>query len=450
LKSIKLNLAPAQIVILSFAILISSGTLLLLLPAATISGNISLVDALFTATSATCVTGLIVVDTGSYFTPFGQMVILSLIQLGGLGIMSFSTFFVLMVRGRVSLKERLMVNGVYTPEPWEDFFHLLRMVLLLTFGVEAVGAFFLFFSFSRQMSPGAALYCSCFHSISAFCNAGFSIFSDSFARFKDNSLINIVMPLLITIGGIGFAVVIELLRRGIRREPKRKSLSLHTKLTVVVSLLLTLIAAVCFFFLEKNGTLANLSLREQVFTSIFQGVTPRTAGFSSVNFGRVGYATSFLFTILMFIGASPGSTGGGVKTTTIAVVLTLVLSQIKRSEQVNIFHRTINKSTIDKAVGIILASAVIITFFTLALLITEDSISHHDFSLRQVVFEAVSAFGTVGLSTGITSKLSQGGKILITLLMFVGRLGPLTFFLTLARGGPLTRFSYPEENVMLG
>jgi len=449
-KFLKLDLAPAQIVIISFATLILIGTLLLLLPAATVSGKISLIDALFTATSATCVTGLIVVDTGSYFSHFGQMVILSLIQLGGLGIMSFSTFFVFMVRRRVSLKERLMVEGVYTPEPWEDFFRLLRMVLLVTFGVEAVGAFLLYFPFSEQMSAGTALYYAIFHSISAFCNAGFSTFSDSFARFKGNGIINTVMPLLITIGGLGFVVVTEIIRRSTKRAEERKPLSLHTKLTITVSLILTLIGVASFFFLEQNGTLANLSLREKIYTSIFQGVTPRTAGFSSVDFAKVGEATLFLFAILMFIGASPGSTGGGIKTTTIGVILALILSQLRRSEQVNIFHRTINKRIIDRAVGIILASAAIVLLFTLALLITEDSLSHHGFSLRQVLFEVISAFGTVGLSTGITAKLSSLGKLFITLLMFVGRLGPLTFFLTLERGGPVTRFSYPEENVMLG
>ena len=447
------RLQPTQIIALSFLSLITVGTVLLLLPVSTVRG-ISPVNALFTATSATCVTGLIVMDTPGDFTLFGQMVILCLIQLGGLGIMTFSTFFTLLLRKRAAPHQRMMVGEVFSPEPLEHFSTLLKTVVLVTLGIELTGAALLFTVFHQKMSMAKAIYFSIFHSISSFCNAGFSLFSNSFSDFKGNTLINTVVPLLIIIGGIGFIIILEVYYYLTRFRQKRPfKFSLHTKITVFVTVLLIPLGAVIFWLVERSYSLQVLPPAQQFFISLFQSITPRTAGFNTVDFSILSNPILFFIIIFMFIGASPGSTGGGVKTTTVGILIANLISRLRGSERVNIFRRTLHEEVINRASIIVLSAIIIIAVITFGVLIVERGNRSPDGASSNplgTLFEVVSAFGTVGLSTGITAKLTSASKLLITVMMFMGRLGPLTLALALAKKGVGARYSYPEESVMVG
>jgi len=447
------RLQPTQIIALSFLSLITVGTVLLLLPVSTVKG-ISPVNALFTATSATCVTGLIVMDTGRDFTLFGQLVILCLFQLGGLGIMTFSTFFILLLRKRAAPHQRMVVGETFSPGPLENFSALLKTVVLVTLGIELTGAALLFTVFHQNMPTTKAIYFSIFHSISSFCNAGFSLLSNSFSDFKGSSLINTVVPLLIIAGGIGFIIILELYYYLSRFRQKRPfKFSLHTKITIFVTMVLIPLGAISFWLLERNYSLKALPPAQQFFVSFFQSITPRTAGFNTIDFAMLSNPTLFFTIILMFIGASPGSTGGGVKTTTIGILIANFLSKLRGSERVNIFRRTLNEALINRASIIILLAIILITLIAFGVLIAEQGNHSSDNTSSNplgTLFEVVSAFGTVGLSTGITPELTITSKLLITAMMFMGRLGPLTLALALAKRERRALYSYPEESVMIG
>jgi trk system potassium uptake protein TrkH len=448
----KLKLSPPRIIVLSFTGLITIGTLLLLLPWSTVNHNIKGVDAIFTATSATCVTGLIVLDTGKDFTLLGQLTILLLIQLGGLGIMTFSTFFNILLKKRVSFRDKMMLEGVFTPEPWENFWTLLKMILLFTLGIEFIGALFLFSAFYPKLGLIQGIYASVFHSISAFCNAGFSIFNTSMANYSNDAVINTVMPILIVLGGMGFVIIGEIFTYFNKLKKKECfRFSLHTKITIIVMISLILLGAIVFWLLERNHSLKYMGMRRSLFITIFQAITPRTAGFNTIDMRLLSAPCLFFLMILMFIGASPGSTGGGVKTTTLGVLVSLLVSKIRSQKNINVLGRTLGKDIVDRAVAIVIISIFLVVLFTLSLLIVENNNnSHNSFELEKVLFEAFSAYGTVGLSLGITSMLSSLGKGCIIALMFIGRLGPLTLFIAMGWGEPKTFYSYPQENVMLG
>jgi len=445
------NFTPSQILIATFLALITVGTLLLMLPLASLQENLGFIDALFTATSAVCVTGLTVVDTGTQFSSVGLIIILILIQLGGLGLMTFSTIFLLMVGKSPSVRTRLVLQDTLTHLPYKDLFSLVKSVLLFTFLIEGIGAFTLFLRWIREYTASQAMFMAVFHAISAFCNAGFSLFKDSFIRYQGDTFINLTIIFLISLGGIGFLVLNELYSK--IKGYRRKALSLHTKLTLFTSLLLLVSGSLSFLFLEYYNALKGFPLGQKILTSLFQSVTARTAGFNTIDFGTLTNSTLLIWMLLMFVGASPGSCGGGVKTTTIAVFFASLRSRIKGREAVSCMHRTIPVFTVHRAVTIVTVGLLTLIFFIFLLLVSQPlggvPVESRGLFLGYM-FEAASAFGTVGLSLGATSHLTQWGKILIILLMFTGRLGPLTLVLSLKPREKIFAFQYSEENVMMG
>ena len=444
---------PPQIVVGSFLFAIIIGTILLSMPFATQSGvRPSLVDSLFTATSATCVTGLIIKDTGSYFSGFGKSVILVLLQIGGLGIMTFSTLFAILLGRKLTIKDDLIIQRTMAPNKVQNLSSLIKYIIFITLGVELLGALLLAvrWSMTQSWSFGTTLVNSVFHSVSAFCNAGFSLFPRSFTEFLGDPFINLTLMALIIIGGIGFIVVMEL-PRFFRRKRSFPSVSVQTKLALTISLVLILLGAAIFFFVEKNNVMEGFSLKQKVLGSFFQSVTARTAGFNTFKVSCFATPTLCFFVFLMFIGASPGSTGGGIKTCTFGILFATAFSMLKNEDRVSVFKRTIPKEVVRKALVVMFLAILWIFVAVLLLSLVEYRSSAHlgNFFLR-VLFEVTSAFGTVGLSTGITPMLSAAGKVIIILTMFAGRVGPLTLALAIALQRDKTEYKYPEEKIMIG
>ena len=447
-------LHPTQVVVLSFAGAILVGACLLATPWACTGERVSFVDALFTSTSACCVTGLVVVDTGTRFSGLGQGVILTLIELGGLGIMTYSTVFLVLMGRRLSFRGHSLVEDTLGRKGTVSTDRLIRDVFLYTFAIEAVGALLLTASFGRRMSLGAAVYNGVFHSISAFCNAGFSTFSTSLMDYRGDWLCNLTVMGLIVVGGIGFTVM-EDAREALwrRRAGERMRLQLHTKVVLLITAALIVAGFLGVWAFEARNTLEALPWDQKILACLFQSVTPRTAGFNTLDYGKLSNSTLFFTILLMFVGASPGSTGGGIKTSTFAVVLALSRSRILARSRVSLFRRTLPEDTVSRSVAILMASFVLVTVVTFALLTTEiGDVAYAAGQKRfiEVMFEAVSAFGTVGLSTGITPTLSSAGKLLLVFLMFVGRVGPLTLAIAIGRKAEKGRFQYAEENLMVG
>jgi len=438
LHGIRLN--AARVVVLSFLSVILTGTILLTFPTATTDGQgTNLVDALFTATSATCVTGLIVQDTPTYFSHFGQIVILVLIQLGGLGIMTYSAFLAILL-GRFTLGQRRMVQEMMEEE--RNVLRMITYIFKMTLLLEAIGALFLFARWAFQFQrPTQAFYFSIFHSISAFCNAGFSLFSDSLSGFVSDPVINIVIIGLIVLGGLGFIVIYEVARK---LRDGRHQFSTHTRLALATSGILIVTGFLVIFFFEFDGALLDYPLHAKLWASLFQSVTPRTAGFNTILISSFSPLTLTLLTLFMFIGASPGSTGGGVKTTTFAILLLSLKSIFKGKEDIEVSRRTIPGTIVYKALALFMSALLLLAAMFLFLLVFENK------PFLPLLFEAVSAFGTVGLSTGITPSLTTVGKFAIMLLMFAGRIGPLTLMIALARKGRQDKIGYPQARVMIG
>jgi trk system potassium uptake protein TrkH len=423
-----------------------AGTFLLLLPVSTKSGHISLVDALFTATSGVCVTGLIVQDTATYFSPFGQAVILILFQLGGLGIMTFSTLILLVAGKRISIKDRIIIQQGFHHGAPEDFKSLIKNIFLYTLTLEAAGTLSLFLRWQKDFPWQKALSHSVFHSISAFCNAGFSLFSRSFLSYRGDAWINITLFLLIILGGMGFLVLHEMkgVFSGALRRRKAK-ISLHTKLVLTLTSLLIVFSFAIFLAVEWNHSLKTFTLKEKIFSSIFQVVTPRTAGFNTMDLNSLSFAAVLLLIMLMFVGASSGSTGGGVKTSSVGVILGFLKSKITARDSVNLFRRTLSQESVMKAFTVITLAICVIFLSSFVLLLTQPVAS-----MREAFFEVFSAFSTVGLSLGITPKLTSLGKIVIIVTMYIGRIGPLTLLYAFSRQKAFGRFEYVEETVMIG
>jgi len=441
----KLSDNPAVFVLFSFFLTIFVGTLLLLLPSATVKGEVTtLIGALFTSTSATCVTGLIVYDTGTHFTLFGQLIILFLIQIGGLGIMTVSSAFAIMLGQRLSIKSESLIQNVVGESNKIDMVNLLRNVFIVTITFELIGAALMYLTFSKDFpATNSAVYYAVFHSISAFCNAGFSLFSDSLINYSKNFNINFVITTLIILGGIGFPVLVDI-RKNIVRSLSITRLSLHTKIVLAGTFALLLLGFLGFFIAEYNTTMKDQTLVYRIFTSFFQSVTTRTAGFNTIDTGAMNKASVLLSSILMFIGASPGSTAGGIKTTALVVVVISVLALFKGNKDVNIFKRKISEDIIYRVMALIAASIFLLSIMIFILMMIEP------FSFDKIVFEAISAFGTVGLSMGITSTLSGFGKIIIILLMYLGRVGPLTLIFAISERILVSNYSYTEERISIG
>ena len=438
-----------RVLVLSFASFILFGALLLMLPAATIGSPLNFIDALFTATSATCVTGLIVVDTGSKFTFMGQTIILAMIQLGGLGIITFSTAFLYLLEGRLSLGNRELLFETLTQGPTPNIAGVLKTVFISTFIIEAVGSLFLIFRFMSHMPIPKAIYFGIFYAISAFCNAGFALHADSLSGYRDDLIVNLTICTLIVLGGIGFIVIYELPR--LRKFTVNK-LSFHAKLVLFMTFFLVFTGALLFFALEYSNTLKDLSWESKISTSLFQSVTARTAGFNTVNLKNLSNPVLFVLILLMFIGASPASCGGGIKVTTFAILFAIIRARFQNQENINLFYKRIPSDAIAKTISITFFSLACVILCTMLLLITElAGISHNESRglFLELLFEVTSAFATVGLSLGVTPGLSSVGRLLLTIMMFTGRLGPLTIAMTVGRKQK-TRFKYAQANVLVG
>lgn len=441
----KRYLDPPKTLVLGFAFIILLGALFLTFPVSTTDGQgLSFLNALFTATSATCVTGLVVVDTGTTFTLFGQIVILTLIQVGGLGFMTVATLFAFLVGKRISLKERILLQESLNNISMEGVVRLAKRILIFTAVIEGIGAILLSIRFSFDFPIGKAIYFGIFHSISNFNNAGFDLLGEfhSLTSYVADPAVTLTVSALITLGGIGFIVMNELYEY--RRS---KKLSLHTKIVLITSMILLATGTIGLFLLEFSNekTLKPLSWSGKILGSLFQSVTARTAGANTLNIGDLTQSSLFLIIFLMFIGASPGSTGGGIKTTTFTTLIGAVWSQIRGKEDVIFFRQRIVYDTIYKALTVTFSGLTLVTFVTLFLTITE-----HGKDFLMILFEATSAFATVGLSMGLTPDLSPIGKLLIIFTMFAGRVGPLTIaFAVTMRRNP-DAFRYPKGKIMIG
>jgi len=457
LRVIQNSVHPARLLVISFLLLIFGGTLLLLLPIATFKG-ISIIDALFTATSAVCVTGLTVVDTGKYFTTFGQLIIMFLIQLGGLGIMTFTTFFMLLLSGGLGIKERLMLGEIFSERNLSKISSTVTRILFITFAIEAIGAIALynFLPDSIFKNETEKIFCSIFHSISAFCNAGFSTFSNNLMDIKNNIPAILTIATLIILGGLGFIVLSESIEKPFLKmlrkikflrnkiPPQRVVFSLHSKLAISTTAILIIFGSLFFFILEFNNSLKAEPTLGKVAHAFFQAVTPRTAGFNTIDISKISITTTLFIMLLMWIGASPGSTGGGIKTTSFALIVLKIRSMIKGDERVEIFNKQISEESVSRAFASGLLSILLILTATFILTITEKTAN-----LIDIYFETVSAFGTVGLSRGITPNLTIFGKLIIITMMFIGRVGPLVFSFALFGKAEKKRYELQKENVLV-
>ncbi|MBN2982872.1 TrkH family potassium uptake protein [Cohnella algarum] len=439
-----LTASPPRLLVLGFACIIFIGSQLLRLPAASATGEATpWLDALFTATSATCVTGLVVVDTGTHYSVFGQLVILVLIQVGGLGFMTMATLFAIFLKRRISLKERLILQEALNQTSIEGIVRLVRRVVVYALSIEAAGAVLFTARFMFDVSPGRAAYLGVFHAISFFNNAGFDIMGDyrSLTMYAGDPLVNIVSMLLIVSGGLGFVVLSDL-----ADFKKTRRLTLHSKVVLSMSGFLILFGAFVIFIFEYSNpdTMGPLTFGEKILAAFLQSVSPRTAGVNSLDIASLRQATQFFIILYMFIGASPGSTGGGIKTTTFAALLGAVWAMIRGKQDVAMFRYRLAQERVYKALTITLISLAIVLIGTMILSTTQDR------HFLMILFEATSAFGTVGLSMGLTLELTDAGKIMIVLLMFIGRLGPLTMGYALGPRKGRELYRHAEGKIMIG
>jgi potassium uptake TrkH family protein len=449
----KIKLHPGAIFALSFLFIIILGTILLLLPNSTPTGkSISLIDSLFTSTSAVCVTGLIVLDTAKDFTFIGQLVILFLIQTGGLGVMTLTTFFAMYLSGGTSFKIKIMMKDLLSQESLAEVRNIILKILLFTFLIESLGALLLYLSMGGSLIEikWNLLFSSIFHSVSAFCNAGFSIYS---AGLMDDTLLNnysfyTIIMILIVLGGLGFSVLSNLFQLRNRKNNLQKlkyRLTISTKIVLSSTLILIFSGALFVFFAEPYSFNSSMGFFEKIFHSFFLSVTARTAGFNTVPIDLLTNVTIIVLLPLMWIGASPGSTGGGIKTTTISAAFLSLFNLMRGKEKVELFHREIDSDSIKKAFLVILSSLIFLGMGVFVLVWIEPTKQPLD-----LIFEATSALGTVGLSRNLTSFLGTGGKAVIIILMFVGRIGVLTFFMAFVRNKSELHYSYPKTDIMIG
>jgi trk system potassium uptake protein TrkH len=441
---------PGRKAAIYFLSAILVGAVLLLLPISSSGSPIRIVDALFTSTSAVCVTGLIVLDTPVDFSLFGQYVILFLIQIGGIGIMTIMTGLLLSVGAGISLPERFGVHRSYDIKTGGDLKILLKSVVGLTLAFEVIGFILLFIGFRNRFPLSAALHHALFQSVSAFCNAGFSTFSNSLEDFHSDPYVILVVASLIITGGLGFVVLRELIG-GVRR--RRFSLSLHSRLCLTGTLILLVAGTLAFLVLEYDNLHQEMGSLDRTVNAFFQSVTARTAGFDTLPQRGLSEMSILVTMILMFIGACPGSTGGGIKVTTMVVIMLLVYQRFRGREHLTAFKRTISNDTIIRALTVLLLAFLVMVIMLGALMYSHNQPIRHIESRGWFVdnlFEVISALGTVGLSLGTTAILSTGGKIILTILMFTGRVGLLTLVMALANPPRSGELVYIEEEVIIG
>ncbi len=441
--------ATTRVIVFGFLTIILIGTCFLLLPAASKSGNgVNFLDALFTATSATCVTGLSVFNIFDTYTIFGQVVILTLIQIGGLGFMALTSFVYMLLSRRVSLSSKLAINEDISGGNIKTMRRTLRRIVALTFGTELVGAVFLIGGFSVYMPAGEAVWNGIFHSVSAFCNAGMDIIAaegaGSLTRFSSDPLILLPIAALVMIGGLGFMVVVD-----IWDSKTWRHFRLHTKVVLLMTAAMVLFGTLFFFGAEFNNekTLGAMSTGDKFLNAFFHAIVTRTAGFSSFDLTAMNPASVFMSDVMMFIGAAPGSTAGGIKVTTLFVLVVTMTSVIRQRKYAIVDKQTIGSKTVHKAAAVVVLALTIMVLSMCALLLTDGN----NFTFAELFFEQVSAYGTVGLSLGVTSGLSVGGKIIIILNMFLGRVGALTFFISFTGGKSSAegKITYPECAIVM-
>ncbi|NTW72034.1 MAG: Trk family potassium uptake protein [Eubacteriaceae bacterium] len=441
------RIKPPQILVIGFGITIFVGALLLTLPIAAKSGeSTNFLTALFTATSAVCVTGLVVVDTGTYWTPFGQTVIILLIQIGGLGFMTMTTLMFLIAGKKITIKERIIIADSLSASNLEGVIKFVRYVLLYTFVVEGIGAVLLSIRFIPDYGLVKGILFGIFHAISSFCNAGFDLIGGyrSHMPYVNDFIVNFAVCSLIVLGGIGFAVTNDVLKNKSWRR-----FNLHTKMVVSITSVLILGGALLFYIMEYNnpGTMADLPWYGKIFASFYQSITPRTAGSNTIDQLSMTNGSIFLTMIFMFIGGSPGSTAGGVKTTTFGVIFMTVVSVLRGRTETEAFGRTIVFDIVKRAMSLVLIGMIILVVDILILSATEQHAT-----LTQVAFEAFSGFGTVGLSMSLTPTLTPIGRVMIILTMFAGRVGPLTIAFAISEiqsAHESGKYRYPEGNILI-
>lgn len=443
----KLN--PSLIFFFSFASIGLIGTLLLSLPKAQkIEGSVRLIDIIFTVVSATCVTGLSTISIFDSFTMMGQMIILILIQVGGLGLITLTTFFSIFLAGQASVNDKLLMKDLLSEEAIGRVKKIIRQIAIQTLIIEAIGALLLYSYLPEDadLKGGNKIFFAIFHSISAFCNAGFSLFTNGLAEsfFLHGKVYLVTIMILITFGGLGFPVVSEVSRTIFTTDSSHIRLSVSSKLVILVSFLLFISGAIAYYLLEAKYTLKELETSERIFHSIFYSITTRTAGFNTLDIGKMGVPMVFFSFLLMWVGASPNSTGGGIKTSTFAVSFLHIVDLVRGKNKLEIFNRTISPASISRASATIVLSLFVIFIAIFTMILIED------FPFIDICYEVVSAFGTVGLSRGITGSLSDISKIVISIVMFMGRVGVLTILIAFTPKSKAYNYSYPVEYVVVG
>ncbi len=452
-------LNPAQLFVISFLMIILFGTFLLMLPKATHEG-LSFINALFTATSAVCVTGLIVVDTGSYFTEFGQIIIMALIQVGGLGILTFASYFSYFFKGGSTYENQLALSDMTSSKKLGEVFSTLKYIILITFSIEFVSGVLIYSSLEAKnfQSQYDQIFFSVFHAISAFCNAGFSTLSNSLYEddFKYNYFLQITIILTFVLGGLGFPIVVNIINYlkyrvrklfsfGIKRVAYRPWVfNLNSRITLITTLSITAIAFIAFYALEYNNTLSEHHGFGKVVTALFGATTPRTAGFNTIDTSAMLFPTTMMVFLLMWIGASPASTGGGIKTSTFAIATLNILSLAKGKTRIEVFRREIADISVRRSFAIISLSLIVIGFGIMLI-----SVFDGDKDLMDIGFECFSAYSTVGLSLGITASLSTMSKLIIIVIMFVGRVSMLTIVIAIFKKIKHKNYRYPTEEITI-
>lgn len=443
----------ARTICLGFLAVISVGTILLLLPVTTADGSWNdPITALFTATSAVCVTGLIVVDTGTHFSFWGQLIIVLLIQIGGLGYMTTNTFLLLVIRKKFDLRQKVAIEQSFDRPFLQGTRNLIISIIATSLIFELTGFFFLIDLFSDQDN---AIWLALFHSVSAWNNAGFSLFSDSLMNYQSSLKANLIFPMLIIFGGLGYQAVFEIFiwirqnfeEKILKRNTEIFNFSLNSKIVTNTTLILLILGTFAFFLTDFSNAqvFGNLSLQERFLGAWFQAVTTRTAGFNTVDISAMTNAGLFITIAFMVIGASPSGTGGGLKTTTLRILINSTISTLKGQTEVIIYQRRVPMNLILKALGVLCASFTLLTIVTALIAITDPNLS-----FIQILFEVCSAFATVGLSTGITGNLSALGKLIIIVTMYIGRVGILIVINTLVKASSPSAIQYPEENLLVG
>jgi trk system potassium uptake protein TrkH len=438
---------PYMVFVLGFATVILIGATFLTLPVASQNGrSVGFINALFTATSAVCVTGLVVVNTATHWTVFGKVVIVLLIQIGGLGVMTMTALISFFIGKRMSIKTRVFIMEERNVDELQGVVRLTKNILIFTFLVEFIGAVLFSLVFIRDFGVTKGIGFSIFHAVSAFCNAGFDLIGNSMINYVDNPIITLAVCGLIVIGGIGYYVILDIY------ESKKNfhMLTLHSKLVLLITAILLIGGSLMMFALEYNnpGTMGNLSLSGKIQAAIFQAVNPRTAGFNSVPIENIRMSTAVFTVFLMFIGGSPASTAGGIKTTTFGVLVVSFYNLVKGKRDFEVFERRITPETTIRAAAILMISLLLVVFVSFVLSITEESTGYE---FLDILYETVSAFATVGLSKGITPELSNVGKLILSIVMLIGRVGPMTVaYAFLKQHKNIGNYTYPEGKVIIG